>query len=163
MARKDTADTAVAPPDNSRRDAARAKALEIAIQQIQKDFGEGAIMKMGERHRVDIDVLGTPDLGELLRSRRFLAEPRPSNDAVAATQRKQRVRIARYERYDPFRRRGEEKLAAHVVADAQGRHLHILQRARLFPRCMAPRGACYVAVDGGLEGCARYRGATDAR
>ena len=61
MARKDT-DTAVAPPDNSRRDAARAKALEMAIQQIQKDFGEGAIMKMGERHRVDIDVIPTGNL-----------------------------------------------------------------------------------------------------
>ncbi|MGI8604974.1 MAG: recombinase RecA [Verrucomicrobiales bacterium] len=60
MAKKDS-DTAVAP-ENARRDATRAKALEMAIQHIQKEFGEGAIMKMGERHRVDIDVIPTGNL-----------------------------------------------------------------------------------------------------
>jgi recombination protein RecA len=56
MAKKDTTDTA---SDNN---SARAKALELAIQAIQKDFGEGSIMRMGDEHRVDIDVIPTGNL-----------------------------------------------------------------------------------------------------
>ena len=42
--------------------AARAKNLDVAIQQIQKDFGEGSIIRMGDEHRVDVDVIPTGNL-----------------------------------------------------------------------------------------------------
>jgi len=41
---------------------ARAKNLEVAITQIKKDFGETAIMRMGDEHRVDVDVIPTGNL-----------------------------------------------------------------------------------------------------
>lgn len=42
--------------------AARAKNLDLAISQIQKEFGETAIMRMGDEHRVDIDAIPTGNL-----------------------------------------------------------------------------------------------------
>lgn len=42
--------------------AARKKNLELAISQIQKDFGETAIMRLGDGHRVDVDVIPTGNL-----------------------------------------------------------------------------------------------------
>jgi len=41
---------------------ARAKNLDLAIQQIQKDYGEGSIIRMGDEHKVDIDVIPTGNL-----------------------------------------------------------------------------------------------------
>ena len=41
---------------------ARSKNLELAISQIQKDFGEGAIMRLGDTHRSDVDVIPTGNL-----------------------------------------------------------------------------------------------------
>jgi len=41
---------------------ARKKNLDLAISQIQKDFGETAIMRMGDEHRVDVDVIPTGNL-----------------------------------------------------------------------------------------------------
>ena len=41
---------------------ARAKNLDLAIQQIQKDYGENAIIRMGDEHKVDIDVIPTGNL-----------------------------------------------------------------------------------------------------
>lgn len=38
------------------------KNLDLAIQQIQKDFGEGAIMRMGDEHRGDVDAIPTGNL-----------------------------------------------------------------------------------------------------
>ena len=38
------------------------RALELAIRQIQKDFGDGAIMKLGENKRMNIDVISTGSL-----------------------------------------------------------------------------------------------------
>jgi len=35
------------------------RALELALKQIQKDFGKGSIMKMGERRSMDIEVIST--------------------------------------------------------------------------------------------------------
>ena len=58
MAKKDAADS----PSDDKQSAARSKALDLAIQQIQKDFGEGSIMRMGDAHRVDIDVIPTGNL-----------------------------------------------------------------------------------------------------
>src|ERR1700756_2813434 len=39
--------------------AARNKNLDLAIQQIAKDYGEGAIMRLGGERIVDIDVIPT--------------------------------------------------------------------------------------------------------
>jgi len=41
---------------------ARSKNLDLAIQQIQKDFGETAIIRMGDEHKVDVDVIPTGNL-----------------------------------------------------------------------------------------------------
>ncbi len=41
---------------------ARAKNLDLAISQIQKDYGEGAIMRMGEQVQSDIEVIPTGNL-----------------------------------------------------------------------------------------------------
>ncbi len=41
---------------------ARARNLDLAIQQIQKDFGEGAILRMGDEYKVDIAVIPTGNL-----------------------------------------------------------------------------------------------------
>ena len=41
---------------------ARAKNLDLAIQQIQKDFGEGSILRMGEGTTVDVAVIPTGNL-----------------------------------------------------------------------------------------------------
>lgn len=40
----------------------RAKNLELAISQIQKDFGEGSIMRLGDATRVDVDVIPSGNL-----------------------------------------------------------------------------------------------------
>ena len=40
----------------------RAKNLDLAIQQIQKDYGEGSIIRMGDDYRVDVDVIPTGNL-----------------------------------------------------------------------------------------------------
>jgi recombination protein RecA len=42
--------------------AARDKNLDLAIQQIQKDYGEGAIMKLGDAHVQDIAVIPTGNI-----------------------------------------------------------------------------------------------------
>ena len=43
-------------------EAARKKNLDLAISQIQKDFGETAIIRLGDGHRVDVDVIPTGNL-----------------------------------------------------------------------------------------------------
>ncbi|RKY31496.1 MAG: recombinase RecA, partial [Candidatus Omnitrophota bacterium] len=35
------------------------KALSIAIEQIEKEFGKGAIMKLGEKSKIEVDVIPT--------------------------------------------------------------------------------------------------------
>src|SRR5438128_9763705 len=42
--------------------AARNKNLDLAIQQIAKDYGDGAIMRLGEEKTVDIDVIPTGNI-----------------------------------------------------------------------------------------------------
>ncbi len=49
------------PPTNKIAEA-RARNLDIAIQQIQKDYGEGAILRMGEATRTEISVIPTGNL-----------------------------------------------------------------------------------------------------
>jgi len=41
---------------------ARAKNLDLAIAQIQKDYGETAIMRLGSEHRSDVEVIPTGNL-----------------------------------------------------------------------------------------------------
>ncbi len=41
---------------------ARARNLDLAIQQIQKDYGEGAILRMGDEQKADIAVIPTGNL-----------------------------------------------------------------------------------------------------
>ncbi len=38
---------------------AKSKAIDIAVQQIEKQFGKGSIMKLGSKEKVDIDVIPT--------------------------------------------------------------------------------------------------------
>lgn len=47
--------------DNKLADA-RARNLDLAIQQIQKDYGEGAILRMGGDEKVDVSVIPTGNL-----------------------------------------------------------------------------------------------------
>src|SRR5256884_7325624 len=42
--------------------AARNKNLDLAIQQIAKDYGDGAIMRLGDASIVDIDVIPTGNI-----------------------------------------------------------------------------------------------------
>lgn len=48
--------------DSSKLADARKRNLDLAISQIQKEFGEAAIMRMGDEHRVDVDVIPTGNL-----------------------------------------------------------------------------------------------------
>src|SRR5438046_9964637 len=41
---------------------ARRKNRDLAIQQIAKDYGDGAIMRLGDEHIVDIDVIPTGNI-----------------------------------------------------------------------------------------------------
>ena len=41
---------------------ARARNLDLALQQIQKDFGEGAILRMGDQQKHDVSVIPTGNL-----------------------------------------------------------------------------------------------------
>ena len=58
---KSMASTSANKPDD-KVIAARKKNLDLAISQIQKDFGETAIMRLGDGHRVDVDVIPTGNL-----------------------------------------------------------------------------------------------------
>ena len=41
----------------------RSRSIEMAIGQIEKQFGRGAIMRLGEQHNLDIEVVSTGSLG----------------------------------------------------------------------------------------------------
>jgi recombination protein RecA len=45
------------------KDTGKMKALEIALSKIHKDYGEGAIMKMGEGYKAEVDAIPTGSLG----------------------------------------------------------------------------------------------------
>ena len=50
------------PQEDSKLIVARNKNLDLAIQQIAKDFGEGAIMRLGDKAIVDIEVIPTGNI-----------------------------------------------------------------------------------------------------
>lgn len=51
-----------ADKEKDRLTAARAKNLDLAISQIQKDYGEAAIMRMGEERGLDVETIPTGNL-----------------------------------------------------------------------------------------------------
>lgn len=60
MAKQPTA--AALPVDTQGRDPAKLKSLESALAQIERSFGKGSIMKLGEDAKIDIDVISTGSL-----------------------------------------------------------------------------------------------------
>ena len=56
------AKTAPAASGEDRLATARAKNLDAALQQIQKDFGEGSIMRLGDNRKMDIEVIPSGNL-----------------------------------------------------------------------------------------------------
>ena len=61
MAKEDTT-TAAADKELARFQQERLKNLDSAINEIKKEFGEGSILRMGDEHRVDVDVIPTGNL-----------------------------------------------------------------------------------------------------
>lgn len=51
-----------AEPNTNKIAEARSRNLDLAIQQIQKDYGEGAIIRMGAEHKAEISVIPTGNL-----------------------------------------------------------------------------------------------------
>ncbi len=51
-----------AASDDSKAIAARNKNLDLALQQIHKDFGDGAIMRLGSAQQMDIEVIPTGNI-----------------------------------------------------------------------------------------------------
>ena len=62
MAKASSTTTDPANPANDKLAAARAKNLDLALNHIQKEFGETAIMRMGDGHKVDVDAIPTGNL-----------------------------------------------------------------------------------------------------
>lgn len=62
MAANEKKETKAKSAEQNRLAVARGKNLNLAISQIQKDYGEGAIMRLGEHTRVDVDVIPTGNL-----------------------------------------------------------------------------------------------------
>src|SRR5258706_13857666 len=50
------------PQEESKVTTARNKNLDIAIQQIAKDFGDGAIMRLGDSRKMDVEVIPTGNI-----------------------------------------------------------------------------------------------------
>ena len=61
-AKESTKAAAAATAGEDRLLAARAKNLEIALQQIHKDFGDGSIMRLGDNRKMDIEVIPSGNL-----------------------------------------------------------------------------------------------------
>jgi len=79
------------------------KAVEVALSQIERNFGKGAIMRLGDRAKVDVDVIPTGSV---------------SLDAALGVGGIPRGRIT--EIYGP-ESSGKTTLALHIIAEAQKR------------------------------------------
>ncbi len=77
------------------------KAIELAIKQIRKDYGEGSIMKLGERKKQNMDVISTGSL---------------NLDAALGVKGLPKGRVV--EVYGP-ESSGKTTIALHVIAEAQ--------------------------------------------
>src|SRR6059036_612862 len=51
-----------APPEESKVIAARRRDLDLAIQQIEKDFGGGSIMRLGDARTLDVETIPTGNI-----------------------------------------------------------------------------------------------------
>ena len=56
---KKPVEKAVASTVNTAVNSEKSKAIDMAVQQIEKQFGKGSIMKLGSKEKVDIDVIPT--------------------------------------------------------------------------------------------------------
>ena len=88
-------------PEAEKLAAARKRNLDLALSQIQKDFGENAIMRLGDNVKMEVDVIPT---GNLLIDRAL---------GVGGFARGRIVEI-----YGP-ESSGKTTLALHVLAEAQ--------------------------------------------
>lgn len=50
-------------PKTAKEDSGKSEALGLAIAQIEKQFGKGSIMRLGEAHAVDVETISTGSLG----------------------------------------------------------------------------------------------------
>ena len=82
-------------------DGERTKAVDVAMTQIERQFGKGAIMRLGDRKKIDVDVIPTGSV---------------SLDAALGVGGIPRGRIV--ELYGP-EYSGKTTLALHIVAEAQ--------------------------------------------
>lgn len=55
-------DTLPLSPEQEKQAAARKRNLDLALSQIQKDFGENAIMRLGDNAKMEVDVIPTGNL-----------------------------------------------------------------------------------------------------
>ena len=55
-------DTLPLTPEQEKLAAARQRNLDLALSQIQKDFGENAIMRLGDNAKMEVDVIPTGNL-----------------------------------------------------------------------------------------------------
>jgi recombination protein RecA len=90
--------TSKAEPQNEKSE--RLKAVDLAVSQIERQFGKGAIMKLGEGHKIDVETISTGSLSLDL--------------ALGGGIPKGRI----IEIYGP-ESSGKTTLALHVVAEAQ--------------------------------------------
>src|SRR5436190_10210203 len=58
-----TADKDKQTTENTGETTGKAKALGLALETIEKQFGKGSIMKLGERTDVDVETMPTGSLG----------------------------------------------------------------------------------------------------
>jgi recombination protein RecA len=79
----------------------KVKAVDVAMTQIERQFGKGAIMRLGDRPKVDVDVISTGSV---------------SLDAALGVGGVPRGRII--EIYGP-ESSGKTTLALHIVSEAQ--------------------------------------------
>lgn len=88
------------PPMSAAEKSARLQAVDLAVAQIEKQFGKGSIMKLGEGHKIDVETIPTGSLSLDL--------------ALGGGIPKGRI----IEIYGP-ESSGKTTLALHVVAEAQ--------------------------------------------
>ncbi len=60
--KKKTADKAEAKTDSKKEQSGKGKALDLAVDQIEKQFGKGSIMRLGEAHVVNVPTTSTGSL-----------------------------------------------------------------------------------------------------
>lgn len=60
MAKKDDK---VTPVGATEKEAGKGQALNLAVEQIKKQFGTGAIMQLGDEHKIDVETIPTGSLG----------------------------------------------------------------------------------------------------